>query len=87
MTAEELLIEAAKCMRCNQPHQRRITKDHRQMNIATWAAEDGHPYRPRFDLGTIDKLRTLIPRPTTPAPAPKTATIAPKTPARKRTPR
>jgi len=63
MTAEELLAEAAKCIRCKQVHQPRIVPAHpvRGDKATTTAAPDGHPYSPLLGERTIARLRELIP--------------------------
>ena len=65
MTAEELIALAAACTVCGEEHQQRAACEHEPARL-TWAAEDGHSYRPRlFDLTghstttTIAALRAL----------------------------
>lgn len=55
MTAEELLAKAAACQDCGSAHEyRRLTRF-----LATWAATDGHAYRPLVDENTVALLRYL----------------------------
>lgn len=56
MTAEELLKKASACLDCGKAHQYRQVTPHQ----ATWAADDGHAYRPVIDTGTVAKLRFLM---------------------------
>jgi hypothetical protein len=55
MTAEELIAKAAACRTCGNEHVYRwVTPDR-----ASWAAGDGHPYRPAMSTGTLALLRYL----------------------------
>jgi len=54
MTAEELIARAAACRTCGREHQYRRVADG-----ASWAADDGHPYRPVISTGTVVMLRYL----------------------------
>lgn len=53
-TAEDVWRWLASCLTCGEPHQYRevCDKGHRLeeccTRIPTWAAPDGHPYRPRM---------------------------------------
>jgi hypothetical protein len=55
MTVDELLDKAAACQSCGKKH------EHRRISPAggTWAAPDGHPYRPAMGIGAVAKLRYL----------------------------
>jgi hypothetical protein len=55
MTVEELLRRAAACETCGKAHEYRWISS----NQASWAAGDGHGYRPVIDIGTVAKLRYL----------------------------
>jgi hypothetical protein len=63
MTAEELLAEAAKCVRCKAVHPERLARAHpvRPDLMRTTAAVDGHPYSPMIGPKTMERLRELIP--------------------------
>lgn len=55
MTVDELLTWAAACKTCGKTHK------HRRIGPSqgSWAADDGHTYRPEVDASTIAKLRYL----------------------------
>jgi hypothetical protein len=55
VTADELLKKAAACEECGKPHEYRWVS----ANQASWAADDGHSYRPAVDMGVVAKLRYL----------------------------
>lgn len=55
MSAEELLKKAAACEMCGKEHKYRLVG----VRQGSWAAEDGHGYRPVVDVGTVAKLRYL----------------------------
>lgn len=55
MTAEELLRRAAACQDCGKAHEYRWVTSFR----ATWAASDGHAYRPLVDENVVALLRYL----------------------------
>lgn len=55
MTVRELLERAAACEKCGQEHKYRRTGP----SSASWAADDGHPYRPVLDVDVVAKLRYL----------------------------
>jgi hypothetical protein len=56
MTAEELIAKAAACITCGNEHQHRwVTPDQ-----VSWAADDGHPYRPAMSTSVVAQLRYLV---------------------------
>ena len=61
MTAEQLIAAAVACVDCGKEHKPRTTG-----NYTSWAADDGHFYRPRLHQMTgdshgraVDALRAL----------------------------
>lgn len=55
MTVDELLERASACQHCGKPHEfRRIGE-----NQGSWAAKDGHAYRPVIDVDTVAQLRHI----------------------------
>jgi len=56
MTAEELIKKAAACQDCDREHKYRQV----EVNRRSWAALDGHSYRPVFDVGDVARLRYLV---------------------------
>jgi hypothetical protein len=55
VTADELLKRAAACRDCGKEHEYRQVETSR----GSWAAGDGHAYRPVVDIGIVAKLRYL----------------------------
>lgn len=55
LTARELIAKAAACQSCGKPHAYRWAGE----DAASWAADDGHRYRPAVDITALDQLRAL----------------------------
>lgn len=55
MTAEELIERAAACQACGKVHAYRGTGP----NQGSWAADDGHEYRPFLEMSTVALLKYL----------------------------
>jgi hypothetical protein len=59
MTAAQLIARAAECQTCGKEH--KPHKDPSRPNLASqWSdLEDGHPYRSRLPVSTVEQLRQL----------------------------
>jgi hypothetical protein len=55
VTAEELIMKAAACQDCGKEHHYIRTGE----LSASWAAADGHSYRPVIDADIVARLRGL----------------------------
>jgi hypothetical protein len=58
MTVKQLLAKARECETCGKPHKPWRSKA-RPTLAPQWSAPDGHPYRSRLPLSTVEQIERL----------------------------